>query len=515
MKRVSKPMINLFSVVLGGLALVLAMSRMPSEDQTVAGRPPVGAIKLNVQTEVPDQAPIISTSFAPAVKKAAPSVVSVYSTRTVRDEPDNPLLKDPLFRHFFGDDSPVQADPHARPRRSQSLGAGVICTPDGYILTNFHVVEDAEEIKVGMADDHTEFTARVIGTDPKTDVAVIKIDATNLPPITIGNSDSLQVGDVVLAVGNPFGVGQTVTMGIISATGRGGFGVEDIEDFIQTDASINPGNSGGALVDAEGRLVGLNTAILSRTGANQGLGFAVPINLARNVMENIVQFGKVVRGYLGVSIQSLTPELSAAFNLPGTQSGALVGGIAPNSPASKAGLKEGDVITSYDGHQVNDSRELRLKVAKSSPNSSAALEILRDGRKQEINATLGEMPQAKTTASAKSNSKRLGKGQNNSNQGALDDTEITDLSGQLRRALDVPLNVRGALVSKVEPESDSFIAGLRTGDVIMEVNRQPVTDARTAIQLSRNSRGRSVLLRVWSKDGSHYVALKNEAMAAK
>ncbi|HZQ47910.1 MAG TPA: trypsin-like peptidase domain-containing protein, partial [Verrucomicrobiae bacterium] len=211
MKRISKPMINLFSAVIGGLALVVAMSRLPSENQTIADEKPVGHVTLNIQNAPSDHAPIIPGSFAPAVKKAAPSVVSVYSTRTVQGDPDNPLLKDPLFRHFFGGDSDNQKDDHSKSKRAQSLGAGVICTPDGYILTNFHVVEDAEEIKVGLADDHTEFTAKVVGTDPKTDVAVIKIDATNLPPITIGDSDHLQVGDVVLALGNPFGVGQTVT----------------------------------------------------------------------------------------------------------------------------------------------------------------------------------------------------------------------------------------------------------------------------------------------------------------
>ncbi len=516
MKFTSKPMIQLFPMVLGGLALVLAMSSQPPETQTKVGETPLRAITLNLQPTSSDRATIIGSSFASAVKKAAPSVVSIYSTRTIREEPDNPLLKDPLFRHFFGDDPSAHAENnHAKPRKAQSLGAGVICTQDGYILTNCHVVDDAEEIKVGLADDHTEFTAKVIGTDPKTDVAVVKIDATNLPPITLGDSDNLQVGDVVLAVGNPFGVGQTVTMGIISATGRGGFGVEDIEDFIQTDASINPGNSGGALVDAEGRLVGLNTAILSRTGANQGLGFAVPVNLAREVMEHILQFGKVVRGYLGVSIQPLTPELSRAFNLPGDQSGALVGGIAPNSPAAKAGLKEGDVITEYEGQEVNGSRELRLMVAESPPNTSADMEIMRNGKKQELNATLGEQPLPKATPPAKDNTKRMANGKGDASPGSLDAEEIMDLTSRLRQALEVPPNIHGALVSRVEPDSDTYIAGLRSGDIIMEVNRQPVGDARTAIQLSRNSRGSLLLLHVWNRDGNHYVAIKNEAAGSK
>ncbi|HEY6169556.1 MAG TPA: trypsin-like peptidase domain-containing protein, partial [Verrucomicrobiae bacterium] len=268
-----------------------------------------------------------STSYAPVIKKAAPSVVNIYTTKTIRETRRmSPLFDDPFFRRFFGQEFDDRSSSRPRTHEEQSLGSGVIISEDGYLLTANHVVEGADEVKVALANDHTTFTAKVIGTDPQTDVAVIKVEATKLPAITIGDSDRLEVGDTVLALGNPFGVGQTVTMGIVSATGRGGFGIVDYEDFIQTDASINPGNSGGALIDAEGRLVGINTAILSRSGGNQGVGFAVPINLARSVMNRLVTDGKITRGFLGVNIQNVSAELAKEFKL-GDQGGALVGGI--------------------------------------------------------------------------------------------------------------------------------------------------------------------------------------------
>jgi serine protease Do len=435
--------------------------------------------------------------------------VNIVSTKMVKDDPGSALLDNPLLRHFFGDDLGVtgRSDSHAGPgsKRAQSLGSGVICTPDGYILTDYHVVEDAEDIKVTLADDHTEFTAKVVGSDPQSDVAVLKINANNLPPITMGNSDELQIGDVVLAIGNPFGVGQTVTMGIASAVGRGGFSSDSIEDFIQTDASINPGNSGGALIDSQGRLIGLNAAILSRSGGNQGIGFAVPINLARNVMEHILQTGRVVRGYLGVYTQPLTPELAKAFNLPPEQTGALIGGVAPGSPAARAGFHEGDVIAEYNGKNVTDSRQLRVMIAESSPSARADLKVLRNGQEQDLQATLGELPQPKPKPTASASQQAGG----NSNQGALDKVEIKDLDGQLRQALEIPSTIQGALVTKVDPGSTTYQEGLRPGDVIIEINHQSVGGAEQAIRISQRSRGNQALLRVWSKDGVHYVAVES------
>src|SRR6185369_15054355 len=277
--------------------------------------------------------------------KVAPSVVNVFSTKRVKNAygPDMfPFSDDPFFRRFFGD-QPNRREFRSQPQthKEHNLGSGVVVTKDGYILTNNHVVDGADEIKVARDKEKTEYTAKIVGRDPKTDIALLKIDAKDLPFATLADSDKIEVGDVVLAIGNPFGIGQTVTMGIVSATKRGNIGIEDYEDFIQTDASINPGNSGGALVDAEGRVIGINTAILSRTGGNQGVGFAVPINLVRSVMEQLTKEGKVVRGYLGVSIQDITPELARQFNLSSDAAGALVSGVTEKSAAAEAGLKSG------------------------------------------------------------------------------------------------------------------------------------------------------------------------------
>src|SRR5581483_2317458 len=304
-------------------------------------------------------------SYAPMIKRVAPSVVNIYSTRIIRERSLDlhPFFDDPTFRRFFGPDDNGNGGgnggngrrgrrPHSQ--KAQGLGSGVVVSPDGYILTANHVVEGADEIKVALTDGGKEFPAKVIGADPPTDVALLKIDAKDLPAIAIADSDKLEVGDVVLAIGNPFDVGQTVTMGIVSAVGRTSLDINEYENFIQTDAAINPGNSGGALVDAEGRLVGINTAIFSRSGGNQGVGFAVPVNLARAVMERLVNYGKVTRGYLGVSLQpEITPEIMQDFSLPDT-SGSLVTGVMPNTPAAQAGMKEGDFIREVNGKKIND-----------------------------------------------------------------------------------------------------------------------------------------------------------------
>src|SRR5437899_4502605 len=389
------------------------------------------------------------TSFAPVVKKVAPCVVTVCSTKGARESiRSSPLFDDPFFRRFFGfgdgegDDEDQPTPPRGGGRRrggrmpqEQSLGSGVIVTSDGYILSNNHVVEGADVVKVSLGEGRPDLVAKVVGSDPPTDISVLKVDAKDLTPVTITDSGNLQVGDVVLALGNPFGVGQTVTMGIVSAVGRGGFGIVDYEDFIQTDASINPGNSGGALVDVEGRLVGVNTAIISGTGGNMGIGFAVPINMARVVMDRIIKDGRVVRGYLGVMIQPITPELAEQFKLP-NQSGALVGNVEEKSPAAAAGVENGDVITEFDGQKVNDSRHLRLMVSQTPPKTKVKLKILRqDPNKNRLvdvalTATLGELP-AERLASAR------GGGRNRepapSREEVLEGVAVTDLDNRARR----------------------------------------------------------------------------------
>src|SRR5213595_2396440 len=303
----------------------------------------------------------VITTFAPTVEKVAPSVVTVFTTQTVSRGLSAFPFSDDTLRQFFGGQSPQRQGKQTL----QGLGSGVIVSPDGYIVTANHVVSGAEEIMVGLGTELRKYKAKKVGTDPGTDVALLKIEEKNLPTIAFANSEKARAGDIVLAIGNPFGLRQTVTMGIISAVGRGGIGIVDYENFIQTDAAINMGNSGGALVDTEGRLLGINTAIFSRSGGNQGIGFAIPANLAREVMRSLREKGRVVRGYIGASVQTLTPELADAFKLK-KATGALVGEVSPKSPAEKAGIKTGDVITSVDGKKIGDSRELRLMIGSMS-----------------------------------------------------------------------------------------------------------------------------------------------------
>jgi serine protease Do len=326
----------------------------------------------------------------------------------------------------------------------------------------------------------------------------VKVEATGLPYIQLADSDKIEVGDVTLAVGNPFGVGQTVTSGIISATGRAmGMGL-DYEDFIQTDAAINPGNSGGALVDAEGRLIGINTAILSRTGGNNGIGFAVPVNLAKNVMEQLIENGRVVRGFLGVNIQTMNPALAKQFGLKDTK-GALVSEVTPNSPAAKAGLKSGDVIVEFNGKPVQDSRHLKLAVGATSPGTKAPVKVMREGDTKNFTITLKELP-----------GDQLAKKDNGSanDTDALDGVVVADIDSTVRQQFELPRDLKGAVVTDVDPDSASFAAGLRPGDVILEIDRKPVNNAEEAVRLSENVKDKaSILLRVWSKGGSHYLVV--------
>jgi serine protease Do len=433
----------------------------------------------------------MTTSFAPIVKNAQPAVVSIASTKVIKasaDEGLSPFFDDPMFRQFFGDRGAGPRSGKQREQRQQGLGSGVIVSPDGMILTNNHVIDGATDIRVITADKR-ELKARVIGADPKTDIAVVKVDQNNLPTLSFADSSKVQVGDIALAIGNPFGVGQTVTMGIISATGRGNLGIEDYEDFIQTDAAINPGNSGGALINANGQLIGINTAILSRAGGNQGVGFAVPANLAATVMNQLVKTGKVVRGYMGVMIQPVTPEIAKAFNLPADARGSLVGEVTPDSPAAKAGLMQGDVITELNGVRVDDSRDLRLKISQLAPGSSAKLKILREGNPREITITLGEAPNEKMT-------EENGKPEGESRFGF----SVEGLTPQIARELELPANTNGVVVTAVESGSRAAEAGLRRGDVIQQVDRRPVKDVAEFERSMNQNTGKSHLLLV-NRDG--------------
>jgi Do/DeqQ family serine protease len=363
--------------VFAGTNLVILLAGESPVSSAQAAAPPKTTTD---DTPLPrDNRPTVS--YASVVKKVSPSVVNIYTSKTLRFDP---ALREYL-RQMYG------ADRVPHERRLQALGSGIIVSSDGYILTNNHVVAGADEVKVALSDEKTVYDAKIIGTDPQTDVAVVKVTAENLLAITFADSGKIEVGDVTIAVGDPFGVGQTVTMGIVSAKDRGGMGITSYEEFIQTDASINPGNSGGALVDAIGRLVGMNTAILSGTGGNQGIGFAVPTNLARYVMERIVVDGKVTRGYLGVKITPLTSEIAKQSNLP-QQNGALIAEVTPGSPGERAGLKPGDIVTEFDGKPMADSRHLQLMVARKPPGSQVSMKIVRDGKEQTLTVQLGELP---------------------------------------------------------------------------------------------------------------------------
>ncbi|WP_425913440.1 Do family serine endopeptidase AlgW [Pseudomonas sp. GWSMS-1] len=322
-------------------------------------------------------------SYAEAVTTASPAVANLYTTKFV-NKPTHPLFEDPQFRKFFGDNLPKQR------RMESSLGSAVIMSPEGYLLTNNHVVADADQIVVALKDGR-ETLARLIGSDPETDLAVLKIDLPDLPFIILGRSDNIRIGDVSLAIGNPFGVGQTVTMGIISATGRNQLGLNTYEDFIQTDAAINPGNSGGALVDAYGNLVGINTAIFSKSGGSQGIGFAIPVKLAMEVMEAIIEHGQVIRGWLGIEVQPLTPELAESFGLEG-RPGIIVAGIYRDGPAQKAGLQPGDLILRIAGEAASDGRSSMNQVARAKPGERIRIDILRNGEPMQLTAEIGVRP---------------------------------------------------------------------------------------------------------------------------
>lgn len=325
----------------------------------------------------------MSGTYRNAAQLAMPSVVNIFTSKQTA-QPADPRLDDPILRHFFGDPN------DETPQRENSLGSGVIVSSQGLILTNHHVVEAADEIEVALADGRN-MPATVVGTDPETDLAVIKIDARDLPAITFGRSDQLGVGDVVLAIGNPFGVGQTVTQGIVSALGRNHLGINTFENFIQTDASINPGNSGGALVDAEGHLVGVNSAIYSRTGTSNGIGFAIPVSLAQQVMEQIVRQGSVTRGWIGVEAQDITPELAESFKLKEVR-GALIAGMLRGGPADKAGMKPGDILLDIDGRKVLDSSGMLNLISVLKPGSTVNLGVVRNGAEKKLSATIGRRP---------------------------------------------------------------------------------------------------------------------------
>ena len=340
---------------------------------------------VTVQEPQADTAARAAPSYSDAARKAMPAVVNVYTSQEVK-RPRHPLIDDPVFRYFFGE----QADPGVQ--RREGLGSGVIVSDKGYILTNHHVVESVDQIEVALADAR-KVPARVVGTDPETDLAVLKIELQKLPSITFGRADQVRVGDVVLAIGNPFGVGQTVTFGIVSGLGRSHLGITTFENFIQTDAAINPGNSGGALVDASGNLIGINTAIYSQTGGAMGIGYAIPVSIARQVMEQIIQQGSVTRGWIGVGVQDITKELADSFKLP-RSGGVLISQVERASPAEKAGVKLGDVLLAVNGQRVTDTTGMLNLIAGLQPGQQARLKLARNQAETELDVTVGRRPKS-------------------------------------------------------------------------------------------------------------------------
>lgn len=436
----------------------------------------------------------VGQAMSEVTAAAKPAIVNIASTRTIKKQGiPSPFFNDPFFRHFFGDEFGSNGKP--KERKQSGLGSGVIVDKDGYILTNNHVVSNASDIKVKLSDKR-EFKGKVIGSDPKTDIAVIKIDAKDLPVIKIGDSDKLKVGETVIAIGNPYGLNQTVTSGIVSATGRANVGIADYEDFIQTDAAINPGNSGGALVNVRGELVGINTAIFSTSGGYQGIGFAIPSNMVKVVMDSLIKKGKVVRGWLGVSIQPMTAELAKQFRLS-DEKGALVGDVFEDSPAEKAGIKTGDIIVEYNGKKVDEPSSLRNMVAGTAPNEKVTLKIIRDSKPMTMDVVIVEQPSDLQ--------KFQGKFEN-----SLKGIHVQNLTPEIRNSLEIPKRVTGVIISDIDQGSPAEGVLMRN-DIILEINKNRINSTKNYESIaSKIKQDQNILLLIFRNGSAIYITLGNK-----
>ncbi|BFU95034.1 MAG: Serine protease Do [Nitrospira sp.] len=483
-------------VVLGATLLLSAQPFMASHASESPGASPVA-------TAAPMTAP--AAGFTDVAKAVTPAVVNITTVLTDkggdgRNVPDE--LRERMEEFFGGPFGPrgfrgPQAPPEPRGHRGGGQGSGVIVSADGYILTNNHVIDGAREVTVTLPDKR-EFKGKIVGTDPKTDLAVVKIDAQKLPTVIWGDASKLQVGEYVLAVGNPFGLNSTVTLGIVSALGRGRMGITQYEDFIQTDAAINPGNSGGALVNTKGELVGINTAIFSQTGGYQGVGFAVPTSMSKPIYDSLIKNGKVVRGFLGIGIQDLNGDLAASFGMKEAK-GALVSDVREDSPADQGGLKQGDVIVSYQGSPVEDAVALQRMVTRTPVGAKTTLKLVREGHEREVTVTIGEQPDTSKVAKAESVERDY----------AFAGLAVQDLDRDTARELGLKGKAQGVVVTSVEPDSGADKAGLMPGDVIRELNRQPVKSVKEFEKVSSAvKKGDNILILINRRGNALFLSAK-------
>jgi serine protease Do len=462
--------------------------------------------KSKVSSKSVDILTQLSDAQSEVAALATPSVVNISTTRLIktRDEMPLDLFEDPFFRRFFGDQIPHPNLP--KEHKEQSLGSGVIVSEDGYIVTNNHVIEKAQEIKV-LLSNKKDYNAKLIGADPKTDIAVIKIDVKGLTALPWGDSNKLKVGEIVFAIGNPFGLNQTVTMGMISAVGRANVGIADYEDFIQTDAAINPGNSGGALINARGELIGINTAILSRTGGYQGIGFAVPSSMAKQVMDSLLKYKKVVRGWLGVSIQEVTSDLAEEFGVKDLK-GSLVSGVMKGSPAEKAGIKQGDVILQYNGRLVEDTGHLRNMVSQTPIDTTVKVKLLRNKKEVVVDVVIVELPKKLAEASSQENESQES---NEEESSALAGLVVRELTPDLARRFGFEANEKGVVVVKIETGSKLFEAGIRPGDILLQINQKNIASLEDYKKVAPKIKAKERLLLLLRRKGQDlFVTVRPE-----
>ncbi|WP_083986168.1 Do family serine endopeptidase [Helicobacter enhydrae] len=431
-------------------------------------------------------------SFNHAIEKATKVVVNISTQKKIKNQmSEHPFFNDPFFQQFFGD----MYNQVPREKIERSLGSGVIVSQDGYIVTNNHVIDGADKVMVSLPGSNKEYKAKVIGTDSRSDLAVIKIEQNNLPFIHFADSSLLKIGDMVFAIGNPFGVGETVTQGIISALNKNGIGINDYENFIQTDASINPGNSGGALVDSRGALIGINTAIISRSGGNQGIGFAIPSEMVKKIVKQLIEQGSIRRGYLGVGIQDVSADLRDTY---GDKDGAVVISLDENSPAKKAGLMVWDLITAVNGRPIKNSAELRNLIGSLAPNEKITLTYMRDKKEKTISLVLSEQ---KNTGK---NGKKQG-----GNQAGIDGVEVQEITPKMRQQNRLPLEIQGVLVSSLKDESKAYEAGLRAGDIIAQIENITITNLESYYKALKQFKNRDKRVLVYTQGGVKTILIKN------